>query len=149
MLSGEKPVCILEYPFEREQIQTLMNAVRHGKLSMMTDEKSVQDQHGNGFVSYYFCQAGKEDDMKQLVDLIESDKSFSNIEEWFQYTDKVGRFLGYSEDDLDIFRKWNTSSALEAYQWYAAQKNKWFPPSANADEPEFDFSPMVFPKNEP
>gem|GEM_PF-1945800 len=138
MLSGEKPVCNLTFPGERDQIKPLYDAAQRGEMGMFKSPKPMIDSFGNEHTQYYFCQNGKEQDMQRLQELFEGDEEISSYEE---YSREVGTILGYSEDDINIFLKWNSSLMLQGLGWYMEAKSKLFP-EGSPKPPDTDFTPL-------
>ena len=141
MLSGEKPVCNLDFPFDREEITPLYEAVKRGEMGMLKSPNPQIDQDGNEHTSYYFCQSGKEQDMHRLFELFEGDREIDTYEKWVDYSREVGTILGYSEDDINIFLKWNSSLMLQGLLWYDNTKSKLLP-EKHAEPPPMDFTPL-------
>lgn len=141
MLSGEKPVCNLTFPGECDQIKPLYDAARRGEMGMFKSPKPMIDSFGNEHAQYYFCQNGKEQDMQRLHELFEGDEEISTYEQWEDCTREIGAILGYSEDDINIFLKWNSSLMLQGLLWYDNTKSKLLP-EKHTEPPTMDFTPL-------
>lgn len=111
MLDGSKPVCELTFPYDRDDINTLMQAVRNGQLSMMTSDNGpyATDIYGNTYTTYFFCQPGRERDMERVAELFQIDDTTLNGQEFIEHNQEAGQLLGYSEEDVDRYIAWNKS----------------------------------------
>jgi hypothetical protein len=140
MLSGEKPVCNLSFPYEREQIKPLYEAAKRGEMKMFISPNYQTDDFGNRHTPYYFCQNGKEADMQRLFELFEGNEEIDSYEQWAERSQEIGTILGYSQDDIDIFLKWNSSLMLQGLVKYLDIKSKLFPETP--EPPDCDFTPL-------
>lgn len=140
MLSGEKPVCNLMFPHDREEIKPMYDAAQRGELGMFKSPNPITDSYGNEHHQYYFCQNGKEQDMQRLFELFEGGSVINSYEEWVERSQEIGTILGYSEDDINIFLKWNSSLMFQGLGWYLDTKSKLFPETP--EPPDCDFTSL-------
>lgn len=125
MRAGLKPVCTLTYPDELEKIQQLLTDVDDKKLFMLAIEQDeISDKYDEPHINYYFCQPANISDLQELIDLLETKRPLKSYEDRVEYSKKVGRILGYSDDDIDIFLRWNSSRALRTLTNVLALKEK-------------------------
>jgi len=137
MRNGSKPICELDFPFNREGIEILLQDVRDGKLSALKKTNAYTDpESGEWSDLYYFCQPGQEENMRKLLDLFE--QTPQSQKEFLYKSAEVGKLLGYSDDDIAMFSKWNQSPICKALVVYDRTKHKIFPPQAAP----MDYSPI-------
>lgn len=141
MLEGKKPICHLTHPYETEDIKTLLDAIRDGKLSVFRVKNREIDLSGNPIDSYYFCQKGKEEDMLRLHQLFDHLDAPIDYADWEDRSIEIGHLLGYSDDDINMFLDWCNSPMLQVLTQCIAIKKKIFP-DHDHETPVFDYTEL-------
>lgn len=127
MLDGSKPVCLLLFPIERKEIQSLLDATREGKLSVFRVKGRHHIYDNNYADNYYFCQRGKEVDMMRLHQLFDHPDALIDYADWEDRSIEIGHLLGYSDDDINMFLDWCNSPMLQVLKRCVAIKKKYSP----------------------